>query len=296
MRQSTIIRTGQPSTVVGEGGDDAGRLRRPAEARQPVNDATAGARADAPAAAGDASASPEEGAPQRPAAAGLAAPQPALPDAAEMIAPSLGGDLSQELQGAGLARRKMPQQVKKVLAAQGIPVWLTLMIMISGAVGTYYLAPRVNQIFEAQKLRTEFLIKAVDEINEQTRTLLANISLAEKRIDLNSPDASVPIDKITESVMRLTWNAIFISNILDDDGGETDKLITDYENKLAGTVGRYADPKILGPKTDAERLKRVNAAQEDSTQLMTLTMKLVTRIADAGGLTPRWTKGGLFGP
>ena len=53
----------------------------------------------------------------------------------------------------------MKEHIKKALVAESVPVWLTVIFIILGSVGTYVFTPFINQHQEAQRIRTEFIIK-----------------------------------------------------------------------------------------------------------------------------------------
>lgn len=63
-----------------------------------------------------------------------------------------------------------------VLVSDSIPVWLSLILMFLGAIATYYVAPLINEQFEIQGARREFLVKNLEDFSSNTKNLLDVVS------------------------------------------------------------------------------------------------------------------------
>jgi hypothetical protein len=185
--------------------------------------------------------------------------------------------------------------IGKALAGQGIPTWMTVLVMMLGAVGTYYLSPRLNQTFEAQKLRTEFVIKSLNDINDQTRALLGAMTTVSQSIVHHNPVSPAEFNEIAAGSTRLSWNVAFVFQVVEEDE-ESVRLCTEFATRLNTLTLRYADLRNALPSTDADMSKTMSEIGQDMGKLMEVTMLLGTKVADAGGLTPRAAKTSLLGP
>lgn len=98
----------------------------------------------------------------------------------------------------------------EVLVSDSIPVWLSLVLMLLGAVATYYIAPLINEQFEIQAARREFLVKNLEDFSSNTKDLIDVIS---KSVNENSQfkyddlvsDANPSIAKLQFSATQLVY-------------------------------------------------------------------------------------------
>lgn len=71
---------------------------------------------------------------------------------------------------------KFKSYICEVLFGHNIPVWMTLFLVIAGAVATYFIAPSINQKFELQRARREFLVGNLNSLAGDTKHLLDEVS------------------------------------------------------------------------------------------------------------------------
>jgi hypothetical protein len=71
-----------------------------------------------------------------------------------------------------LQLRKLFRYLRDILAREAIPVWLSLVLMATGAALAYYIAPIINGKFEAQAAKREFIVKNLQEFSSDTKTLI----------------------------------------------------------------------------------------------------------------------------
>jgi hypothetical protein len=57
------------------------------------------------------------------------------------------------------------------LAEEKMPVWLSLVLVAIGGYSTYYIAPVINEKFEMQAARREFLVKNLDQFSGDVKSL-----------------------------------------------------------------------------------------------------------------------------
>lgn len=100
--------------------------------------------------------------------------------------------------------------IGRVLVADAIPVWLSLILMLLGAAATYYIAPLINEQFEIQAARREFLIKNLDDFSTNTKSLLDVVSkgineASQTKYDTLVSDANPSIAKLQFSATQLVY-------------------------------------------------------------------------------------------
>lgn len=109
-----------------------------------------------------------------------------------------------------LASKRFLRKICEVLLADSIPVWLSLFLMIIGAIATYYVAPLINEQFEIQGARREFLIKNLEEFSANTKNLIDVVSkgVNEKsqfKYDALVAEANPSIAKLQFSATQLLY-------------------------------------------------------------------------------------------
>ena len=112
--------------------------------------------------------------------------------------------------------RKAAGYVWKLLFETDTPLWVTLVGFCFATFGVYYLTPMINQNLEKQKIKTEYVIRSLDNINTRTQEMLAEISIANRKIASDQKDYSSNIDKALRLATELQWKAIEIGAVLDD--------------------------------------------------------------------------------
>jgi hypothetical protein len=66
-----------------------------------------------------------------------------------------------------IEKSRRREVVKAVLTADRTPMWFTLLALLAGAGGTYFVAPRVNAVFESQKIKTDFVIRNFNDLRHK---------------------------------------------------------------------------------------------------------------------------------
>jgi hypothetical protein len=100
--------------------------------------------------------------------------------------------------------------LRDTLARESIPVWLSLLLVVAGALGAYWIAPLINEKFEIQAARREFLVKNLEGFSADTKGL---VDIIYKSINEKDPakyksaigDAGPLISKLQFSATQLLY-------------------------------------------------------------------------------------------
>lgn len=116
--------------------------------------------------------------------------------------------------GALFIFRRTRKFMVETLTATDMPVWLSLCLVLAAAVGTYYIAPLVNENFEFQKNRSAHVLQTVEKISNSNVELAVltrkfNDSLFYDKDSLEG-DRNALLDKITE----YSWLLIDVDVVL----------------------------------------------------------------------------------
>ncbi len=113
-----------------------------------------------------------------------------------------------------------------VLIKDSIPVWLSLCLMVVGAFATYYIAPLINQQFQIQEARREFLVKNLGEFSSDTKSLIDVVYKAINETDQQKFDTQ--ISGISPTVSKLQFSATQLLYVVPDDA----QAITLFQKNL----------------------------------------------------------------
>ncbi|MBD2751217.1 hypothetical protein IC232_31795, partial [Microvirga sp. BT688] len=96
----------------------------------------------------------------------------------------------------------------RTLLDTSTPLWVTFAGVLLSAYGAYEIAPAINNELEKQKIKTEFVIRNLDNLNGKTQELLSEISIVNRKILAGEKNYGENIDKATRLSTELQWKAI----------------------------------------------------------------------------------------
>jgi hypothetical protein len=120
-------------------------------------------------------------------------------------------------------RERLLAYLRDVCLGDKFPVWATLVGVIIGALatvfGTYWLVPRINEALERQKIRTEFVIRNLDDLNARTRELISEISEFHYLVLQSDKPDQASIQKISSTIAQMQWKAVELGIIFEGTPG-----------------------------------------------------------------------------
>ncbi|MGY3617738.1 hypothetical protein [Bradyrhizobium sp. USDA 10063] len=159
------------------------------------------------------------------------------------------------------------------LLAEKLPVWATILGIILGAIGTYYIVPGINQSLEKQKIRSEFVIRNLDDLNARTRSLVSDVSDIQYGVLRTSYVDSAAIQKVLSKIAEMQWKAIELAVIFE--GTQGARSVQQYQEALD-----HVRAALVGLKSK-EDLKISQAAIE---QFSERTLNVLRELAAVGGI------------
>jgi hypothetical protein len=173
--------------------------------------------------------------------------------------------------------RRFESYLWDVCIGEKFPVWATLLgILIGGlatGLGTYLIVPTINESLEKQKIRSEFIIRNLDDLNSRTRSLVSDVSeMHYKVLNTNVVD-SAAIQKMTSKIAEMQWKAIELAVIFEGTKGA--QSVVAYQAALDGVRLALVD---LKSKDDLQ------ATQHSVEQLSRSTLDVIKELASLGGL------------
>jgi hypothetical protein len=119
--------------------------------------------------------------------------------------------------------RRLLAYLKNVCLGTDFPVWATLLGVLLGgaatAVGTYLIVPKINYELERQKIRSEFIIRNLDDLNNRTRSLLSGVSNLHSAVLRSNKVDPEAVQRLNSQIVELQWKAIELGIIFDDKAG-----------------------------------------------------------------------------
>lgn len=161
-------------------------------------------------------------------------------------------------------------RIRDFLLEEKMPVWLSLLLVLGGGWATYYLAPAINEKFEMQVARREFLVKNLEQFSTDVKSLLDLVSKgvnAKNKNDLDSVIMEINpfVSKIQFSVTQMNFLLPRDAILLVQFQRSLEKLQTDLKGY---TVGE-SSVEIIG----------------DIKEVMILSMQVYRALLDRAGLS-----------
>ncbi|UPJ24254.1 hypothetical protein [Bradyrhizobium sp. CW1] len=154
----------------------------------------------------------------------------------------------------------------KTLKEDKLPVWATLVGVIAGVIATYWIVPIINQNLEIQKIRSEFVIRNLDDLNARTRALVSDVAAVHQGVlKTNNVDEATRKAALSK-IIELQWKAIELAIIFDSREGAT--IVEDYQKSLedvrVALIALSAKETLPGSQAAVESLARnsVNVIRE----------------------------------
>ncbi|MBA1157940.1 hypothetical protein [Microvirga mediterraneensis] len=142
-----------------------------------------------------------------------------------------------------------------VLRDTSTPLWVTLLGVGLSAYGAYKITPAINHELEKQKVRTEFVIRNMDSLNGKTQELLAELSIANRKIVEGEKGFGDNVDKATRLTTELQWKAVELSAVLQDD--KSRQVLMEFQRTLDEV--HTAVQNIKAPDSAFSALQKVRA-------------------------------------
>lgn len=126
--------------------------------------------------------------------------------------------------------RKTLRAIYHFLISEKMPIWLTLASGIAVAAGTYYLAPKINVIFEQEKIRSAYLLENLKNLNTDTSQLLSLVGRFNNKAIRQDEIDQETREKILEQITVFQWRVIEYNIIFSAE--KSVKYIRDYQESL----------------------------------------------------------------
>lgn len=165
------------------------------------------------------------------------------------------------------------KNLSELLNSTSTPLWVSLLGFLIGGLGIYIITPKINQNLERQKIKSEYVVRSLENINSKTQEMFAEISIANRKISSNQTNFSDNIDKATRLATELQWKALEISSVLSD--RKSSAIIKLFQNELGKTRDAFVE---INSSTKA--LSALDAIQK----FIPASLLLTNRIATLSGI------------
>lgn len=128
----------------------------------------------------------------------------------------------------------------------GMPVGVQILIhaltFAAAVVATIYVAPSINTSFEKEKRRSEFYIKAIEALNDDTKEVLGGLVLYGS--DLDADGRKEMYADLKKGLAKLQWRSVEFALVFDDK--RADDKIKRYQSALKKVDGVLSKNGIAG--------------------------------------------------
>lgn len=176
--------------------------------------------------------------------------------------------------------------VKAALTADRTPMWFTLLALMAGAAGTYFVAPRVNAEFEAQKIKTDFVIRNFNDLRQKMEDFQGTFVIASQKVAAGEP-AREDVSKLQELIARvgaqnISMMPVFTTANGPRAAGEVTVAMNGMVNVLFANAGKVAET--------PEQVEAFSAEVGKASQaLIKPLLELYVEIGKVGRLQPTET-------
>lgn len=179
--------------------------------------------------------------------------------------------------------RRRREVVASFLVADRTPMWVTLFLLLVGAGGTYFLAPRVNAQFEAQKIKTDFVIRNYTDFRGKMEDFQGIFMLSAQKASAGE-DVKADVARLYELSGRISAQTLSMLPIFTSQEGP--KASVELNLALNGMITFLADHSGKAPNTDVE-LQAFNEQMVAAlAKMIPPVLELYVRIGEVGRLNP----------
>lgn len=180
-------------------------------------------------------------------------------------------------------RPRRREAVRSFLAGDRTPMWFTLFALFAGATGTYFVAPQVNAQFEAQKIKTDFVIRNYHDLRAKIEDFQGLYSVAMQKQIAGDPvqDEFMKLQELTARISA--QNTALMPMFVKEGGPRAIAEVHQALNGLLQIIIANAGKDLSPPEATQAYSQSVMDAQH---KLVAPLLHLYVRIAEVGQLSP----------
>lgn len=163
--------------------------------------------------------------------------------------------------------------LKNILIKEKMPIWLTLLLFFFTGIATHWMAPRINQRFEQQRIISNYVIKNLDSFSDLSRTLLSEVTVVSNRLTENGSISLQEKEAVLGAITELQWRSHELDIIFE--GTQNLKALKDYKKHLAD---------LRDAIKDAKEPKDVDLIQVRSVYFLSSSKKVMNALVSKAGL------------
>lgn len=175
------------------------------------------------------------------------------------------------------------QAVRAFLVADRTPMWFTVVALLAGAMGTYFIAPQVNAEFETQKIKSDFVIRNYADLRTKMEDFQGLYAVATQRLAAGD-DIRESVFKLQEIIGRVNaQNLSMMPMFTRESGPKAASGVNAAMNGMLNVLFAHAGKRIETP----EEVAAYSAEVLKATQALAIPLlELYVRIGEVGQLRP----------
>lgn len=173
--------------------------------------------------------------------------------------------------------------VRSFLSGDRTPMWFTIAALLAGAGGTYFIAPAVNAQFEAQKIRTDFVIRNYNDLRLKMEDFQGLYTATFQRF-VAGENVQADVVRLQEMGARIgAQNLAMMPMFKTAEGPVAAGAVTVAVNGMLNVMFANAGKSFETPEAHAGVMGQYEAANG---QLAKALLELYVRIGEVGNLDP----------
>ena len=183
----------------------------------------------------------------------------------------------------GSTKGRRREAVRTFLIGDRTPMWFSLFVLLLGAGGTYFLAPRVNAQFEEQKIKSDFVIRNYGDLRTKMKEFQGLNAVVTQRLAAGD-DIRADVFKLQELTARISAQNLSLLPMFNTEAGpKAASELNAALNAMIQVIFANAGKKIDSDTEVAAYQAEVAAATQ---KMVPPLLELYIRIGDVGRLRP----------
>lgn len=144
----------------------------------------------------------------------------------------------------------------KTLCGEKMPVWLALLLIVAGAMGTYFIAPKLNEGFQLQVAKREFMVESMRDFASATKSFIDGVG---QLVNQKTPDEQLKISLVAKAA-ELNFFAVQLTYVIPEHRNillEFQKNVGDVQESIALMEPNQTNEQLI------DNLKRVGKQSLD---------------------------------
>lgn len=167
------------------------------------------------------------------------------------------------------------QKLGQYLLKDEMPIWLSILFALAAGVGTYFIAPLINQEIEYQNNRSQHVSTTVSELNSKVVDLSKGVRRFNESLFYERRDTSEERHVVLDKIVELQWVLIDVDTIIARENSDS-RSVEALQNNLDLL---YEEVQNAGDPADQENVIKAMAETARGAQSVIVDLYSAAKLA-----------------